>query len=83
MITQIKSELKELDSQQKQLVKNNLKESSARDNQIQVPQHNIARLRKQYEDNLRIRTSVAGCILELTVSKGDIVQIGDRIGAIK
>ncbi len=81
-ITQINAELKDLDRQQQQLSQTTFQDQSLRDNQIQETQHNIARLQKQYDDNREIKSPVAGCILELTLSQGEVIETGRRIGSI-
>ncbi|MGK7941440.1 MAG: NHLP bacteriocin system secretion protein, partial [Crocosphaera sp.] len=81
-ISQLKADIKELDSQQKRVAQDNLKEENQRNNQIQETQRNIARLQKQYDDNREIKSPVNGCILELTASKGDIIETGERLGGM-
>ncbi len=81
-ISRIQGELIDLDRQQQQQSQEIFQDKNRRENQIQETQHNVARLQKQYDDNRNLKIPVTGCILELNISEGTVVEIGQRIGSI-
>jgi HlyD family secretion protein len=81
-VIQTKAELKDLERQQQELFQLTFQDKIIRENKIQETQHNIARLQKQYNDNREIKSPLTGCILELNLSKGGVIEIGKRIGSI-
>lgn len=82
LISKLEADIKELNSQQQGIIQRNFQENTARENEILATRSNIARLEKQYNDNREIKSPVAGCLLELTVTKGEVVQPSTRLGAI-
>lgn len=82
-VTQLQAELQELETQRSGLEQENLEADIQRKNQIQDVEHKIAQLSKQYDDNRQIKSPFSGCILELTTSKGSVINEGTRLGAIQ
>ena len=85
-ITQIKAELEKLAIRKKQLEQDNLEATNTEKNQIQELEQAIARLEKEVADNSYIKyikSPHAGCILETTVTVGQYVNPGTRLGNLQ
>lgn len=81
-IDSLKTQLTELNTQQKTVAEGNFQSSVNRKNQIQDLQRSIAQLELQLKNNTQIVSSYTGRILELTVSPGQILSPGTRLGSI-
>lgn len=79
----LQTQLRELDIKARQISQQYLETTSDTDLQIQEIERNIAR----YEENLRTKSQIlseyTGRILEVTASVGQIVNEGQRLGAIE
>lgn len=82
-INEIKSQLKELNTQQKTSEQQNLESTNTRKNQILLVEQEIKKLDQQIKTNSTIKSQFTGCILELTVTDGQVVNPGTRIGSIQ
>lgn len=82
-ISDIKTQLKELDTKDKTLEQQNLDALTTRKNQILDVEQDIKQLDQQIQANSTIKSQYSGCILELTVSGGQFVNPGTRIGSIQ
>ncbi len=81
-ISKIRAELKDLHSKEANLAKQNLQDSTIRENQIQETQREIDKLELQLRNNSQILSQQNGRILELTVTSGQVVNAGTRLGSI-
>lgn len=82
-ITDLKTQLKELDTKETTLNEQNFQASINRTNQIQDLKRGIAELQRKLRGNSEIKSDRTGRILELTVTSGQIITAGSRIGAIE
>ncbi|MBW4644995.1 MAG: NHLP bacteriocin system secretion protein [Goleter apudmare HA4340-LM2] len=82
-ITDIQTQLKQLDAQEKVLTEQNFQTSVNRTNDIQDLKRNIAQLKQRLAGIREIISDRTGRILELTVTSGQIVPPGSRIGTIE
>ncbi|AFY34445.1 NHLP bacteriocin system secretion protein [Calothrix sp. PCC 7507] len=82
-ITDLKTQLKQLDTKETTLNEQNFQASINRTNQIQDLKRGIAELQRKLTGNSEIKSDRTGRILELTVSSGQIIGAGSRIGAIE
>ncbi|MFB2920446.1 MULTISPECIES: NHLP bacteriocin system secretion protein [Aerosakkonema] len=82
-ISEIQTNLKELDTKDKSLEQQNLETTNTRKNQILNIEQEIKRLDQQIQTNSTIKVPYSGCILELTVTGGQVVNPGTRIGSIE
>ncbi|MBD2181934.1 NHLP bacteriocin system secretion protein [Planktothrix sp. FACHB-1355] len=82
-ISEIQTNLKELDTKDKSLEQQNLEATNTRKNQILNSEQEIKRLEQQIQTNSTIKVPYSGCILELTVTGGQVVNPGTRIGSIQ
>jgi HlyD family secretion protein len=82
-ITQINAELEKLNSRSKQLEQHNLEAANTEKNQIQEVEQAISRLKKEVTDNSSIKSPQAGCILEITATRGQYLNPGNRIGTLQ
>ncbi|HEY9851559.1 MAG TPA: NHLP bacteriocin system secretion protein [Leptolyngbyaceae cyanobacterium] len=82
-ISEIQSQLKELNTKQKTSEQQNLESANTRKNQILAVEQEIKRLDRQIIINSTIKSQLTGCILELTVTDGQVVNPGTRIGSIQ
>ncbi len=82
-ITQINTELEKLDSRSKQLEQDNLEANNREQNQIQEVEQAIARLQKEVADKSIIKSSHAGCMVEITATVGQYVNPGTRLGNLQ
>lgn len=81
-ISEIKTQLKELDTKAKTLEQQNLDATNNRKNQILEVDNQVKAFDQQIQTNSVIKSPYEGCILELTVSNGQVVSPGSRIGSI-
>ncbi len=82
-ITDLKTQLKQLDTKETTLNEQNFQTSVTRTNQIQDLKRGIAELQRKLAGNSEIKSDRTGRILELTISTGQIIGAGSRIGAIE
>ena len=82
-ITQLKAELEKLDARSKQLEQDNLEATNTEKNQIQEVKQAIARLQKEVADNSMIKSTHAGCIVEMTATVGQYLNPGTRLGTLQ
>ena len=82
-IADFKTQLKELDSKEKSQAEQNFQSLINRQNQIQEVKRNIAQLELQLKNNSQIISDYTGRVLELTVTPGQILSPGTRIGSIQ
>jgi HlyD family secretion protein len=81
-ISDLQSQLKQLDSKQATQAQQDLENSTNRKKEIQEAQREIAKLELQLSNNSQIISQHNGRILELTVSPGQVVSAGTRLGSI-
>ena len=82
-LSEIKNQLKELDTKAKTLEQQFLETTNVRRNQILDVEQEIKKLDQQIKVNSTIKSQYTGCILELTVTSGQVVNPGTRIGSIQ
>ena len=82
-ISDIQSQLKELDTKEKTSEQQNLENTNNRKNETLTVEQEIKRLEQQIKANSTIKSQFTGCILELTISDGQVVNPGTRIGSIQ
>jgi len=81
-IRQTQVELQELESKAKRLEQDNLEQLNNKRNPIQEVGREITQLQQQIADNSEIRSSHAGCILEITAAEGQVVSPGTALGSL-
>ena len=81
-ISDLQSQLKQIDSRQATLAQQELESSTARKRETQEVRREIAKLELQLSNNSQIISQHNGRILELTVSPGQVVNAGTRLGSI-
>jgi HlyD family secretion protein len=82
-IADLQAQLKTVDSREATLKRQDLEASTARQREIQDVQREIARLQVQLRDNSQIVSQHSGRVLELTLTPGQVISAGARIGAIE
>ncbi|HAC65798.1 MAG TPA: NHLP bacteriocin system secretion protein [Cyanothece sp. UBA12306] len=82
-VSQLKAELEELETRSKRVEQENIESTYLENNQIQETQQAIARLEKEVSDNSIIKSSQAGCILEISASVGQYVNPGTNLGTLQ
>jgi HlyD family secretion protein len=82
-IADLQAQLKDLDSREANLAKQDLESSTSRSREIQEVRREIARLQVQLSDSSQIVSQHNGRVLELTVTPGQVLNAGTRIGAIE
>lgn len=82
-ISEIQSQLKEIDTKAKTSEQQNLENNNNRKNQLLTVRQEIQGLEQQIKANSTIKSQFTGCILELTISDGQVVNPGTRIGSIQ
>jgi len=82
-ISDIETQLKELDTKAKTLEQQNLDAANNRKNQILEVENQVKAVEQQIQTNSIIKSPYEGCILELTVTNGQVVNPGNRIGSIQ
>jgi HlyD family secretion protein len=81
-LTQIESDLKQLDSRLRGLGLTELESSTARENEIRELQSRIALYAFQLEQNSRILSQYAGQVVEIAMNPGQRVAQGVRLGSL-
>ncbi|MBW4509340.1 MAG: NHLP bacteriocin system secretion protein [Scytonematopsis contorta HA4267-MV1] len=81
-ISDLQSQLKQIDSRQASIAQQDLESSTVRKREMQEVRREIARLELQLSNNSQIISQHNGRILELTVSPGQVVNAGTRLGSI-
>ena len=82
-IAELKAELEKLDTRSKQLEQDNLEATNNEENQIQEVEQAIARLQKEVADNSEIKSPQTGCIVEISATVGQYVNLGTRLGSLQ
>ncbi|MBE9224931.1 NHLP bacteriocin system secretion protein [Phormidium sp. LEGE 05292] len=82
-ISEIGTQLNELDTKAKTLEQQNLDTTNNRKNQILEVENQVKAFDQQIQINSVITSPYEGCILELTVTNGQVVSPGSRIGSIQ
>ncbi|HEY9301544.1 MAG TPA: NHLP bacteriocin system secretion protein, partial [Phormidium sp.] len=82
-ISEIETQLKELDTKEKTLEQQNLDATNNRKNQILEVEKQVKAFEQQIQTNSVIKSPYDGCILELTITNGQVVNPGSRIGSIQ
>lgn len=82
-ISDIQTQLKEITAKGKILEQQTLETATNRKNQYLEVEREIKRLDGEIKANSTIKTPHTGCLLELTVNSGQIVNPGTRIGTIQ
>lgn len=82
-ISEIETQLKELDTKAKTLEQQTLDTTNNRKNQILEVENELKAFDQQIQTNSVIKSPYEGCILELTVTNGQVVSPGSRIGSIQ
>jgi HlyD family secretion protein len=82
-ISDLQAQLKELDSKQASQAQQDLETSTARKKEIQEVSREIAKLELELGNNSQIISQHSGRILEITVTPGQVVNAGTRLGNIE
>ncbi|MFN3361059.1 MAG: NHLP bacteriocin system secretion protein [Pseudanabaenaceae cyanobacterium] len=82
-LLELQAQLRELDNRLANLRQQALEAENARKNQIMEVKSSIAQLELQLSNNSLIRAVEQGRVLELTISPGQVVQPGMRLGTIE
>lgn len=82
-IKNLQAQLRELDSKEASQAQQNLESSTTRKKEIQEVEREIAKLELQLGDNSQIISQHSGRILEITVTPGQVVNAGTRLGIIE
>lgn len=82
-ISQQRATLKDLDKQEANLAKQNLQDSTTRKNEIQEVKREIAKLELELSNNSEIISQYSGRILEITITPGQVINAGTRLGNIE
>lgn len=81
-IKNIQAQLQEQQSKKASLAQQDLQTSTTRKNEIQEVKREIAKLEQQLDDNSQIISQHNGRVLELTVTPGQVINAGTRLGSI-
>ena len=82
-ISQLKVQLEELQTRSQRLEQENLEARQLRKREHQDVQHRIAELDQLIAENSFIKSTQAGCILEMTAHVGQVVTPGSRLGTLQ
>ncbi|BAY10253.1 NHLP bacteriocin system secretion protein [Calothrix sp. NIES-2098] len=82
-VSDIQAQLEELETRKKRLDQENLQASNIRSNDIAEVDRAIAQLQKQISERSLIRSPQNGCILEMSVVQGQVINSGTRLGALR
>ncbi|MBH8563493.1 NHLP bacteriocin system secretion protein [Nostoc sp. CENA67] len=82
-ISDLQAQLKELDSKAASVAQQDLENANTRNKEIQEVKREIAKLELQLGDSSQIISQHSGRILELTVTSGQVVNAGTRLGTIE
>ncbi|MBD2694675.1 NHLP bacteriocin system secretion protein [Anabaena catenula] len=80
---EIKTKIKDINTQEAKLIAQDRKESIDKTNQIREVKHRIAQLELQLVQESRIISKYDGQILEVSAIPGQIINSGTRLGAIE
>ena len=78
----IQAQLQEQNSKEANIAQQDLETSTTRKKEIQEVKREIAKLEQQLGDNSQIISQHSGRILEITVTPGQVVEAGTRLGSI-
>lgn len=81
-IKNIQAQLQELNTKAASVAQQDLQTSTTRKNEIQEVKREIAKLELQLGNNSQIISQHSGRILEVTVSPGQVIDAGTRLGSI-
>ncbi|KAB8315267.1 NHLP bacteriocin system secretion protein [Tolypothrix campylonemoides VB511288] len=81
-IKNIQAQLQEQKSKEANLAQQDLQTSTTRKNEIQEVKREIAKLEQQLGNNSQIISQHNGRVLELTVTPGQVINAGTRLGSI-
>jgi len=81
-ISEIQASLQDLAAQQTQSEQQALENANSKKNQIQATEREIAQLQQQIRSNSRILSPQSGCVLETTVTAGQVVSTGTALGTL-
>ena len=81
-IKNIQAQLQEQNSKKASLAQQDLQTSTTRKNEIQEVKREIAKLQQQLGNNSQIISQHSGRVLEITVTPGQVVDAGTRLGSI-
>ncbi len=82
-ISQFQTQLKEIETQKNTLKEQKVAASSGRKNQILAVKQEIEILKEKIKTNSTIKSLYNGCLLELTISDGQVVNPGTSIGFLE
>ncbi|NET73518.1 MAG: NHLP bacteriocin system secretion protein [Sphaerospermopsis sp. SIO1G2] len=82
-ISEIKIKIQQIDTEEKSLTQAELSVVTDRKNQLLQVQQKIETLEQQLKRNSIIKSPYSGCILELTINDGQIVNPGIKIGSME
>ncbi|MEQ9481942.1 NHLP bacteriocin system secretion protein [Coleofasciculus sp. F4-SAH-05] len=83
VLSELRAQLRDLDSKIPNLKQQNLESLTSRQNQIQEVKREIAKLELQLQKNSEIRSPYTGRVLEFTVTNGQVLSPGSRLGSIE
>ncbi|WP_414582707.1 NHLP bacteriocin system secretion protein [Scytonema sp. PCC 10023] len=81
-IKNIQAQLQELNTKQANIAQQDLENSISRKKEIQEVEREIAQLEQQLGNNSQIISQHSGRVLEITVTPGQVVDAGTRLGSI-
>ncbi len=81
-IKNTQAQLQEQNTKQASLAQQDLQTSTTRKNEIQEVKREIAKLEQQLGNNSQIISQHSGRVLEITVTPGQVVDAGTRLGSI-
>lgn len=81
-IKDLQAQLQELDSKEASIAQQDLETSTTRKKEIQEVSREIAKLEVQLGNNSQIVSQHSGRILEITVTPGQVIDAGTRLGSI-
>ncbi|MBD2564691.1 MULTISPECIES: NHLP bacteriocin system secretion protein [Nostoc] len=82
-ISDLQAQLKELDSKQASVAQQDLESVTTRKKEIQEVKREIAQLEVQLGDNSQIISQYSGRILEIMLTRGQVVEAGTRLATIE
>jgi HlyD family secretion protein len=80
---EIQVQLKELDTRSQRLRQENLQAVNSRANEVAEVDRSIAELEQQIKERSSIKSPQDGCFLELSVTSGQVVDQGTRLGTLQ
>ncbi|MEA5575508.1 NHLP bacteriocin system secretion protein [Anabaena sp. UHCC 0451] len=82
-LLEIQADLQEINNKEKTLKQENIHEITKRKNQILQVKQQIDTLEQKIKSNSIIKSPHTGCILELTINNGQVVNPGTTIGSME